>query len=236
MGAFDRNPQQSTRTTLALTTLALALVAGAGGAWFDAAGIQLSIWSADRDTLLALGGALLLLTTATTAGAFLLSKGGRADPFARFLLCAASAAGLLASGVTLLFLNVRLDRAPATPVALELTDLFTLEMQRRDMRVPFVRHYAAFTVPVGLRNFALVQLREDAADGYAVGQTVRAIRHAGLLAVPWYEFVDPIDGARNQTLATVCKDFQVLSARGVFADGSPHREQLRQHGVDFPEE
>jgi len=212
-------------------TITCGLFAGAIGVWNEHAGIQQSLWTAGPVFRLILAGAVLCLVTVATTGAVILFRYRITAQLTRFLYLSATAAALLALFTSLTFLNVRLDSVPGTPLELELADLFALQVQRRDMKRPFAQHYAAFTVPEGLRNYALVLLREEAVAHHAVGQTVRVVRHRGFFGLPWYQFLDTIDGARNQSLDRTCKQYKVLSARGAFARASAYRETLRRHGV-----
>ncbi len=234
MCATPRN-EPPLRIVLAGAVITFALVAGAIGVWFDASGIQQTRWS-DSPTFLLVSGAVAVLLGAGAVVAWFRGFGRRAgDGFTLFLGGAALGACLLSLLMAMLFANVRLDPGPGEPVEFLLTDRFTLEVQRRDMQRPFVRHYAAFAVPEELRNHALVLLRPEGGRDRAVGQTLRATRHPGFFALPWYEFTDPVGGARDQCLERTFRDFEVLAATGVFAPRSPYREQLQQRGVPVVE-
>ena len=212
-------------------TITCGFLAGTFGVWHEHAGIQQSLWTAGPVFRLILAGAVLCLAIVATMGTVILFRHRITACFTRILYLSATAAALLALFASLTFLNVRLDSAPGTPLQLELTDLFALQVQRRDMQRPFVQHYAAFTVPEGLRNYALVLLREESVPHHTVGQTVRVVRHPGFFSLPWYQFVDTIDGAKNQNLDRTWAQYEVLSAKGTFARASAHRETLRRHGV-----
>jgi len=219
------------RAFLATSTIVNCLVAGAIGGWIAASGIQPGLWPASRAIAFALVGTAALLAWIATAGAVSFFESRITDIFTQFLCLTSSAALFLVVVLGAVFLNIRLDSAHATRVELQLTDLFALQVQRRDMKAPFVQHYAAFSVPQELRTHALVLLDQESVGSCTVGQSIRVIRHPGRFSIPWYEFVDAVDGARNQSLDSTFSNFQVLSASGTFALGSVYREQLQARGV-----
>lgn len=230
MSIAPRN-EPAGRIALVGVTLAFAVVAGVVGCWFDCSGV-LPLPRADALTFLATYGGGVVLLGVLAAGIWHLKFGGRAvDGFTRFLAGAAFLSGMFSLLLVLLFLNTRFDSGGGEPAALVPTDRFVLEVQRRDMQRPFVLHFAAFAVPEGLEPYALVQLRPNAAQDCGGGRPVRVVRHPGFFAVPWFEFLDPIDGTKNQSIAAVARHFQILSSRGVFARRSALREELRRRGV-----
>mgnify|MGYP001243312268 CR=1 FL=1 len=221
----------SLRAFLATSTIVNCLIAGAAGGWITASGIQPGLWPTNRVITFALAGTAVLLAWIATAGAISFFRSRITDIFTRFLCLTSFAALLLVVVLGAVVLNIRLDSAQGEPVELKITDLFALQVQRRDMKAPFIQHYAAFSVPQELRTHALMLLSQENAGSCTVGQTIRVVMHPGRFAMPWYEFVNTVDGAINQSLDSTFRNFQVLSASGTFAQGSAYREQLQARSV-----
>lgn len=200
------------------------------GSWTEFVGIQQSFRTAGCFYYMTLVISVAVIAAVAT-GVFLLFKHRMQKGFTRFLYLSAFLASVLTMFLVVNYLNVQLDSTPGARVELELTDLFALEMQRRDYRRPFIYHYAALSVPEGLENYALILLHEDASQRYVVGQKFIGEQHPGFFALPWYEFCNTIRGTRNEKLNVIKARFMILSAKGTFSQDSSYRKWLRDLGV-----
>lgn len=222
--------ERSTCTILGIVFVAFWFSALFFGSWPEFTGIQESFRAAGLFYHVATA-AFVLGMASVAAALFILFRHRMQKGFTRFLYVLAFLAGGFAIFHLVAYLNVKLDSTPGEPMELELIDLFAIEAQRRDRKEPFTQYYAGFSVPEGLSNYSLLLLHEDQVQSYTAGQKFLVEAHPGFFALPWYKFRDRIGGTKNQDIDSIGALFRILSAKGVFSQGSSHRERLEDLGV-----